>query len=44
MAVSAGSLQRYAADSTMQWSRFKPVDPKTFDFATYGGTDTAAAK
>src|SRR5262249_54843634 len=38
MAVRAAWSQRYAADSTMQWSRFKPVDPKTFDF----GTDSAA--
>jgi len=28
--------QRYGADPTMEWSRFQPVDPKTFDFNTFG--------
>jgi hypothetical protein len=38
MDTGASWSQRYGADPAMQWSRFRPVDPTTFDFAAFGGT------
>ena len=37
----AGWATRYGADPAMEWARYQPVDPKTFDPDTFGkiGTD-----
>ena len=39
---SAAWLRRYGADPTMEWSRFHPADPATFNFETFGGRGTQA--
>jgi hypothetical protein len=39
---SADWLRRYGADPTMEWSRFHPADPATFNFETFGGKGTQA--
>jgi murein DD-endopeptidase MepM/ murein hydrolase activator NlpD len=32
----AGWAARYGADPTMEWSRYQPVDPRTFDSEAFG--------
>jgi len=32
----AGWAERYGADPAMEWSRYQPVDPRTFDPDTFG--------
>jgi hypothetical protein len=36
--TSASWLGRYGTDPTMEWSRFRPVDPSTFDSEIFGQT------
>ena len=33
---SADWTARYGADPAMEWSRYQPVDPRTFDPDTFG--------
>jgi murein DD-endopeptidase MepM/ murein hydrolase activator NlpD len=42
MDKSANWLRRYGADPTMEWSRFGPVDPVTFDPEAFGSIGTKA--
>jgi murein DD-endopeptidase MepM/ murein hydrolase activator NlpD len=42
MDTDPGWSQRYGADPSMEWSRFRPVDPLTFDFGTFNGTSRGA--
>ena len=42
MDKSANWLRRYGADPTMEWSRFGPVDPVTFDPEAIGRIGTKA--
>lgn len=41
MDSSAAWVQRYGADPTMEWSRYRIVDPATFDFTEFGRTGTS---
>jgi len=42
MDKSVSWVHRYGADPTMEWSRFGPVDPVTFDPEAFGRADTNA--
>jgi hypothetical protein len=42
MDKTASWLRRYGADPTMEWSRFGPVDPVTFDLEAFGKAATPA--
>jgi hypothetical protein len=35
MDQSADWTSRYGSDQSMEWSRYQPVDPRTFDFAKF---------
>ena len=39
----SGWSARYGADPAMEWSRYEPVDPKTFDIDTFGKIGTGGS-